>query len=495
MSSFRSPSCEWKSVASPINGMTGACRPKFSTAFVLLLMTLFSGRQIALGQCAPELIVKFDSVGGSSDWVGSAVAIDGDTAVVAAWLDDVGGIVDAGSAHVLVQSNTTWAWQATLTAAGAVNFTRFGQSVDVDGETIVVGTQRDTVYVFTRSGSTWTQQAILTAPDAGTGGGAAFGMSVTIDGDTLAVGASSDANTAGAVYVFVRSGTVWSFQQKLSASDPEIVALMGISVDLEGDTLVAGAPGALSMAGTTGAAYVFTRTDSTWMEAQKLVPSTTSDDFGHDVAISDETMIIGAPGDSQAAGGAGAAFFFDRGGTTWTQTAKRTPNESIVSGDNYGFSVAIYGDTAIVGAYRDEADNWGSAWLHVRDGGNWMLGLKISPGDPGNNDEFGVSVGISRDVALVGSHRDDVLTAPDHGSGYFYDIRCDGACCVNGACTRMSIGDCNTIGGVFQGLATNCTGVMCAPSCCIGDMNGDRAIDGLDVQDFVGLVLEGVVCP
>lgn len=458
----------------------------------------WAGSARVTAQCTPGLIVKFDNLGASGDRVGSAVAIEGDTAVVAAWLDDVGSVIDAGTVYVLVQSNTTWAWEATLTAPGATNFTRFGQSVDVDGDTIAVGTQGGRVHVFTRSGSSWTQQALLTAPDAAMGLGQGFGISVAVNGNTLAVGAHSDhegAGTSGAVYLFVRSGGSWSLQQKVKASDPEVNAAMGQAVDLEGDTLVAGAPTALSTQGATGAAYVFVRSGTSWTQQQKLEPTATTSQFGFDVGISGETVILGAPLDSQAGGGAGAAFFFDRSGTTWTQTAKRLPNEILVSGDNYGQSVAIYGDTAIVGAYRDETNNWGSAWLHVRDGGNWMLGLKISPADPGNNDEFGVSVGIARDVAVVGSHMDDVLSSTDHGSAYFYDIRCEGACCVNGACTRMSIGDCNTIGGVFQGLATNCTGVMCEPGCCIGDMNGDSMIDALDVQEFVAALLGGGVCP
>lgn len=467
-----------------------------SILLVCALIVVPACEQMAEGQCSPSQIVKVDNLGGANDWFGNRVAIRGDTAIVGAWLDDVGGVVDAGSAYVLVQSNTTWAWQATLSPAGATNFRRFGQAVDVDGDTVAVATQQGSVYVFTRSGSSWTQQANLTAPDSGTGGGGGFGISVAVHGNTLAVGAHADGNTEGAVYVFVRSGLSWSFQQKLIASDPEIVALMGISVDLEGDTLIAGAPGALSSFGTTGAAYVFTRTGAVWTEEQKLLPNAATDELGTDVAISGNTVVVGAPGDSQAGGGAGAAFFYDRSGTTWTLQVKRLPNEILVSGDNYGQSVALYGDTAIIGAHRDETNDWGSAWLLTRQGAAWSLGLKISAADPGNQDEFGISVGLAQDVAIVGAHMDDVLSSTNHGSAYFYDIRCDGACCVNGFCTRMSLGDCNAVGGIFQGLATNCTGVMCDPQdCCPGDMNGDSTLDGLDVQPFVGAMLAGGLCP
>ena len=485
----------FQSMGWALEGESGSAR------FASILLTsaviaLPAGAHRAMGQCAPSQIVKVDNLGGANDWFGNKVAIQGDTAIVGAWLDDVGGVVDAGSAYVLVQSNTTWAWQATLSPAGATNFRRFGQAVDVFGDTVAVATQQGSVYVFTRSGSSWTEQANLTAPDSGTGGGGGFGISVAVDGDTLAVGAHADGNTEGAVYIFVRSGGIWTFQQKLIASDPEIVALMGISVDLEGDTLIAGAPGALSAFGTTGAAYVFTRVGTVWAEEQKLVPTSATDDFGTDVAISGETVVVGAPADNQAGGGAGAAFFYDRSGTTWTFQVKRMPNEVLVSGDNYGQSVALYGDTAIIGAYRDEMNDWGSVWLLTRQGGAWSLGLKISAADPGNQAEFGISVGLEQDVAVVGAPLADALSSTNHGSAYFYDIRCDGACCVNGFCTRMSLGDCNAVGGVFQGLATNCTGVMCAPQdCCPGDMNGDLILNGLDVQPFVTLMLQGGVCP
>src|SRR6266536_5322560 len=171
--------------------------------------------------------------GAAFDSFGVSVAVDGDTAVVGAYLDDTPGGSDAGSAYVFVRSGTTWTEQAHLSAPDAEFNDNFGLPVAVDGDTAVVGAESGdsptvadsgAAYVFVRLGTTWTAQDKLTAPDAERSD--LFSSSLAVSGDTAVVGASHDATPAGfeagSAYVFVRSGSAWTPQAHLTAPDAEV---------------------------------------------------------------------------------------------------------------------------------------------------------------------------------------------------------------------------------------------------------------------------------
>ena len=189
------------------------------------------------------------SDGMAGDQFGYSVAIDGDTLVVGAYGVGDNGF-NSGSAYVFTRTGTIWTEQAKLTASDGAERDRFGWSVAIDVNTIVVGAWGDddngersgSAYVFTRSGTTWSQQTKLTASD-----GAArdqFGGSVAIAGDTIVVGAHQDdenGNRSGSAYVFTRTETTWTQQAKLTASDGAADDIFGISVAIAGDTIVAGA--------------------------------------------------------------------------------------------------------------------------------------------------------------------------------------------------------------------------------------------------------------
>jgi len=183
----------------------------------------------------------------------------------------------------------------------------------------------------------------LTASDADAGD--SFGSSVSISGDTAVVGAykyNGSSTDSGAVYVFVRSGTSWSEQQKLIPDDGFAGDQFGFSVSISNDTAVIGAPGAGS-----GSAYVFMRSGSLWSEQQKLDPYGTSsgDLFGWSVAISGDTAVSSSNG----GGGPGSTYLFGRSGTTWSEPQKLTANAGTAD-DGFGNSVSIAGDTLVVGA-------------------------------------------------------------------------------------------------------------------------------------------------
>jgi hypothetical protein len=177
--------------------------------------------------------------------------------------------------------------------------------------------------VFVRSGATWTQQAKLVASDAATLGGD-FGGAVSIDGDTAVIGAYIQTSATGAAYVFVRSGTTWSQQAKLLASDGAHNDYFGASVAVSGDTAVVGAFGHNS---SQGALYVFVRSGTSWTQQASLVPNDAAkgDGLGSAAAIQGDTLVVAAYTKNSSQG---AAYVFVRSGTTWTQQGELTPGDN-----------------------------------------------------------------------------------------------------------------------------------------------------------------------
>jgi hypothetical protein len=295
--------------------------------------------------CHQAEFTAADSTAG--DYFGISLALSGSTVVVGAY----GRNSYTGAAYVFVRSGRTWSQQAELTAADAVVGDAFGYSVAISGSTVVVGALskaiNGAVYVFVRSGKTWSQQTELAAPydDAYS----SFGWSVAISGSTVVVGSLDNLNGAG-VYVFVRSGTTWSQQAELTAADAATGNFFGTSVAISRSTVVVGAEGRNSPTGAVdaGAAYVFVRSRRTWSQRAELTAADGAafDNFGISVAISRSTVMVGTLENSYAAG---AAYMFVRSGRTWSQRAELTAADGAV-GDDFGYSVAISGPTALAGA-------------------------------------------------------------------------------------------------------------------------------------------------
>ena len=250
------------------------------------------------------------------------------------------------------------------------------------GDTIVVGAHSyddngadsGAAFVFTRTGTTWTEQAKLTASDGAAGD--RFGVSVAIANDKIVVGADKD-NTdngasSGSAYVFMRTGTTWTVQAKLMASDGAAFDQFGSSVAIAGDTVVVGASfdDDTDNGTNNGSAYVFIHTGTTWTEQAKLMASDGNgeDRFGISVAIAGDTIVAGAVYDDDKGDSSGSAYVYTRTETTWTQQAKLTASDG-GAGDWFGYSVAIAGDTIVVGAYgdNDNGDDSGSAYIYEHD--------------------------------------------------------------------------------------------------------------------------------
>ncbi len=365
---------------------------------------------------------------GANDSFGHSVAISGDLIVIGAPYEDssatgVNGNVsnnavsDSGAAYVFVRSGGVWSQQAYLKASNTGTGDRFGYSVAVSGETVVVGADAEdssstgingpsnnlaadsgAAYVFTRSAGIWSQQAFLKASN--TGSGDAFGWSLGISGNTIAGsapfedsaavgvngnGADESAESAGAAYVFLRTGTVWSQQAYLKASNAQLDDQFGYSIAIAEETVVVGAVGEDSnatvvngdsnndFAPDSGAAYAFFRSGSVWSQQAYFKASNAgeADFFGNSVAISGASIIVGAPfeasssigvdgsGANELAPGSGAAYAFERPGGFWNQQAYlKASNTS--SGDRFGYSVGVSGGLFVVGADSEDSSAIGT---------------------------------------------------------------------------------------------------------------------------------------
>jgi hypothetical protein len=346
---------------------------------------------------------------------------------------------------LLLQVDSLYAiWQqAKLTASDGAAGDYFGWSVSISGDYAVVGASFDddkgassgSAYIFKRDGTTWSQQAKLTASDGAAGD--MFGCSVSISGDYAVVGAYYDGDkgyASGSAYIFKRDSTTWSQQAKLTASDGAAEDFFGCSVSISGDYAVVGAYYNDDNGTDSGSAYIFKRDGTTWSQQAKLTASdgAAGDGFGWSVSISGDYAFIGANLDDDKGDASGSAYIFKRDGTTWSQQAKLTAYDG-AAGDVFGCSVSISGDYAIVGAYGDgdKGSVSGSAYIFRRDGTSWVLQQKLLASDGAAGDVFGCSVSISSDCAIVGAYSDDDK-GNNSGSAYVF-IECPSAD-LNGDC-------------------------------------------------------------
>ncbi|MBL8063408.1 MAG: S-layer homology domain-containing protein [Anaerolineales bacterium] len=432
---------------------------------------------LALLPPAQEAYLKASNTN-TLDLFGDSVAVSGDTIVVGAPEEGIPLAGDSGAAYVFTRSGGVWSQQAYLKASNPEFGDHFGYSVAVSGDTIVVGAwQEDSnatgvngnqadnsadfagaAYVFTRSGGVWSQQAYLKASN--TGADDNFGISVAVSGDTIVVGAyaedsnatgvngdqtNNSATDSGAAYVFTRSGGVWSQQAYLKASNTDELDVFGY-VAIDGNTIVVGAYGedssdtgvngnqADNSASKSGAAYIFTRSGGVWSQQAYLKASNTGtiDGFGESVAVSGDTVVVGAPfEDSNAIGvngdqadnsvsGSGAAYVFTRSGGVWNQqTYLKASNTGY--DDYFGNSVAVSGDTIVVGAYRESsnatgvngdqtnnsATDSGATYVFARNGGVWGQRAYLKASNTGASDLFGYPVAVSGDIIVVGAVWED----------------------------------------------------------------------------------------
>ncbi len=435
-------------------------------------------------QASRRAVSFLDASGATVLSYSGLVVFDAEGRVLPAWFEhDAGGlrlsVDERGAVYPLTVDPI--AQEAYIKASNAGAGDVFGASVALFGDTLVVGATNEgsaatgidgdqtsnaagtsgAVYVFVRSGATWTQQAYLKASNTDPADN--FGATVAISGDTILVGspnedsaalgvgglqADNSAINSGAAYVFVRTGTVWSQQAYLKASNTGSGDAFGQVVAISLDTLVVGAryedSDAVGIGGDpnndngidSGAAYVFVRNGTTWTQEAYLkasnseggTPFFSGDLFGSAVAISGERLVVGAfTEDSQATGvggdqldnsqpASGAAYVFVRSGTTWNQEAylKASNTESV---DQFGLSMSLAGDTLAIGARlessaatgvngdqtNNDADRSGAVYVFVRGTSGWDQEAYLKASNTNERDVFGLAVSVSGDRLVVGA--------------------------------------------------------------------------------------------
>ncbi len=308
-----------------------------------------------------------------------------------------------------------------------------GQALALDGDTLLCGSMAQSssatgrVVVLVGGGPTWTEQAVL-APPAGSGS-YSFGSALALDGDVAVVGDRTDraGSSEGAAFVFVRSGSTWSFQQRLTAASSISDASFGVAVAVEGDTILVGAADEDLVGFFSGAAYVFRDVGGTWSEEARLQPedAIAEQHFGSAVALEGGLAVVGA--DFRACiPGIGAVYTFERPGSTWTQTSKLQAATGAV--DLYGISLALENGFLVVGAPGEEpfGNDSGAAYVYRRRAGGWEPSAHLTTYDGTPNDLFGWSVAFAGERVVVGARRAD---APSGivGSGAAYVFQPDGA--------------------------------------------------------------------
>jgi hypothetical protein len=326
--------------------------------------------------------------------------------------------VDDRNATYPVTIDPNWTQQAELIDPDPVNNDNFGSAIALSNDTVAVGAHQS-CSVFIRAGSSWSFQQKLTLPSDPLG----FGGSVALEGDTLVVGAAGDnldVNGSGAAYVFSRSGTTWTQQQRLTASDPANNDNFGATVGISGNTIAIGATGA--DVGTNfgaGAVYVFVRSGATWSQQQQLNASDSATNFGLGRALSiSGNSIVAGTFDSDVV--TGAAYVFVRNGTTWSQQQRLAQGQA---DDHFGCAVSIDADTVVVGAFGDDVGanpDQGSAFVFTRTGTVWSLQQRLNASTGSSQDGFGKAVSINGDLLVVGASFDDIGTGLSQGAAYVF---------------------------------------------------------------------------
>jgi hypothetical protein len=418
-------------------------------------------------QCQVAQLLAPDAA--AVDLLGQDVAIDGDWAFVGRPGDDELA-AESGAVDVFRRGGAGWAHHQKLKASDAGFGDAFGFALALQGSTALVAAPHHSpggvfdagsVYVFELAGSVWSETQRLSAADAAPT--AHFGFSVALDGARCIAGAKDDSGagpSSGSAYVFERVAGSFVESAKLTAVDAATGDAFGRSVDIEGDTLIVGAPGAnVGVGSDHGAAYVFDFVGA-WTQADKLTANDAApgDSFGWAVALEGARALVTATGHDHAASNAGAAFAFERVFNAWTQTGELHAPDAVI-GDAFGASACIDGALALVGATADDDLGFssGCAWILRHDGSAWQPIGKLLALDGRLGDALGVSVALSSDTAVAGAvFRDDACptnSSCDSGAAYVFDLvpqaRQYGSCATSAPCGNVDAhGGCANSTGV-----------------------------------------------
>lgn len=474
------------------------------TALAVVTLAIAAPGTPAAGQCNLNELTRLTANDASvEDYYGWAVAVSGETMMVGAINDDDNGS-QSGSAYIyhLASDSTSPIQIGKITASDGAAGDEFGSTIGLEGDLAVVGTpkkddvcpsdpqcQSGAAYVYRYDGANWQQEAKLTADDAGENDW--FGISVDIDGGTIVVGAYQDGSSGigsfdgvGAAYVFEFDGKDWNQVAKLTASDSANGNLFGFDVAIDNDVIIASAHGSFS---ASGAVYVFERPGSGWTDATQDAKLTASDAAGFDqlgfgLDISGDVIVAGAYRDDDLGADSGSVYVFHRPGANWanmTQTFKLNANDG-QSLDFYGLDVGVEDDIIVVGAQGDDDNGAWSGSVYV---------YLFSGGSWTQNAKFTASDGVIQD-------RFGECVTIDDGVGVFGAYGDDDSGMTSGAAyVFRGLSDCNdnneldlcdVSGGFSDDLNNNQMPDECDPPLCPPDLDGDGNVGPADLATLLG---------
>lgn len=374
---------------------------------VLALAALSLTTTYASAQCEKAALTAFD--GNFQENYGRSTSIEDPFAVVGASNHPIG--VSSGAVYIYARSGTAWSLDQKIEASDNDPVDLFGHSVDQSDDRVVVGAPRDdgngsgagAAYVFRRDPGGWIEEAkvvpTISIP------GAELGMSCSIDGDRIAVGAPSYQALQGGVWTFTRSGTTWTQEAALAPTFPQS-RLFGQSVALDGNRLAIGAPGTHGMYHDSGTVQIFQFNGSAWVQQQVIVTPNPAPAgyFGFATALSGDRVAVGAFWENSPVGGTGLAYVYREVAGTWTLEQTFAPAD-LQNNDQFGRSVAINGVNLIVGALFADgpASDSGAAYLFNYNGSAWVRISKFWGSTTASGDQFGVSSDVVGNYAIIGA--------------------------------------------------------------------------------------------
>jgi hypothetical protein len=352
------------------------------------------------------------------EFYGYSVSIDGDRAAIGAlkYDDTVNNITDVGAVFIYDYSEGNWIETQRLTPIDSHSNQYFGYSVSLNDSRLLVGSPEDfdndifgSAYLFDLAGSNWTQTQKINASDAINHD--SFGKIVKLNNDRAVIGAHGTES----VYIFNNDGSTWIESQKITAFDSTGNDVFGKSLDMFGDRIVVGA----YKNNNKGSAYVYDYNGLNWTFNTKLESGdgVNDDNYGYAVALSGQSVLVGAPRDDDRGENSGSIYSYAYTGANWGNTQKYITQVSSYK-DEFGSAIAVSNTRAIIGSPND--NETGSAYIYDFDGSSWIQSQKLFASDAEANDLFGKSVSILGDIAVVAAFNDDNSNGSNAGAVYVY---------------------------------------------------------------------------
>lgn len=390
-------------------------RTRSTTVFsVLLALTCWPPAQAGVVHSpkAYEFGVRVDATDtGRDDYYGWSIAASADTMLVGMPFEFTGTTLTPGAAYLQRWQSGSWTQEAKLAAADGVSFDYFGEAVAVDGDLAAVAAPahqsgRGAVYLFQRQSGNWSQVAKLQAGDPTQN--ASFGQALALNAGTLAVGAPGYNSGRGAVYVFVGAEGSWVQQQRLQSNDIAANDRFGQAVALSGQTLLIGAPNKAGSVSAQGVAYLFGRSGNTWSQQARLARTspTAGEGFGAAVALDLNLAAVSAPYAPAASGTAGGLVqSYLRTDSTWSPLAELRSSQGSASAQ-FGFALSLSGPRLLVGLAGDSFGEdilQGSLEAYLFESGAWGLNQRMLAADAETEAQLGYSVAQGADFAAAGA--------------------------------------------------------------------------------------------